>query len=264
MTVEAVGEDAEGAEVRARWSLWAEANVGPNTPVAPAAALVRALIAGEGAPTGAFTAAGLIDLDAILSELSAFPLSSRIDQGLPEEPVLFRRLLGKRFDALPPLVRAVHGAETPTRFTGRAIARAGRSLPAQLTRLMLGLPVSGKSEATVDLTPDAHGETWKRQFGAAEFSSRLVATDRLGIFEEQFGPIRFLFDLQPTKTGVIWSLIGWRLLSLPLPLWLGPKVHARADEVDGRYRFRVAVAHSLAGLMFAYRGDLTEAAMSVS
>ena len=109
----------------------------------------------------------------------------------------------------------------------------------------------------MELAPDAAGETWTRQFGAAVFSSRLVSTSQLAVFEEHFGPIRFVFELNTTRTGVKWQLIGWRLLAVPLPFWLAPTVHARADEVSGRYKFQVAVSHPLAGLMFAYRGDLS-------
>ena len=70
------------------------------------------------------------------------------------------------------------------------------------------------------------------------FSSRLVGTRHLGVFEERLGPLYFRFELHPTPTGVVWALIGWGLPGLPLPRALGPKVSARADEANGRYRFR--------------------------
>ena len=55
---------------------------------------------------------------------------------------------------------------------------------------------------------------------------------------------------------MVWTLIGWRLLGLPLPTALGPRVRAAAEDADGRYRFRVVVAHPWLGLLFAYRGRL--------
>jgi Domain of unknown function (DUF4166) len=256
MIVEAEGIDPEGTPARARWALWALANSGPNTPAAPAAALTRGLLDEREARRGAYACAGLMSLDEIVSELKTLPIQCQIGEGQPQSPVLFRRLLGRRFSALPATVRAVHGADAPTTFAGRAVARSGRSLPAQLMRSVLGLPRSGGCAIEVSLIPDSLGETWTRRLGDSQFSSRLVGTPHLSMFEERFGPLRFRFELHPTKTGVIWMMIGWGLLGLPLPRAIGPRVAARADEADGRYRFRVAVCHPWLGLLFACRSDL--------
>jgi hypothetical protein len=257
MIVEAEGLDAENAPARARWSLWALANSGPNTPAAPAAALVRRLLEGEEARRGAQACAGLLSLNEIVAELGGLPIQWRIDEGQPQSAVLFRRLLGRRFSALPASVRAVHGLARPATFCGRAITRSGRGLAARLMRRLLGLPGTGACDVRVGLVPDAGGETWTRRFGGAQFSSRLAGTSRLGVFEQHFGPLRFRFELHPTKTGVVWTMIGWSLVGLPMPDAIGPRVAARADDVDGRYRFRVAVRHPWLGLLFAYRGDLS-------
>ncbi len=256
MVVEAMGEDADGQPIRARWALWAEANTGPYTPPAPAAALVGALIDGRETRRGALTCAGLLDLDDILAELTPFPIHTCCDEGHLDSPVLFRRLLGRRFDLLLPAVRGVHGSAGTAVFAGEALARSGPSPLARLTRFVLGLPRSGRSAVEVRVAPDSSGETWARRFGEAWFASRLVDTGHLGLFEERFGPIRFRFDLQPTPSGVLWRMVGWSVLGLPLPHSLAPRMHARADEVAGRYQFRVVVAHPWVGLLFAYRGKL--------
>jgi hypothetical protein len=256
MIVEAEGIDPEGMSARARWALWALANSGPNTPAAPAAALARRLLEGREARRGAYPCAGFVPLNEIVAELKALPIQCQIDEGQPQSPLLFRRLLGRRFSALPAAVRAVHGVDAPATFSGRAVAKSGRSLPARLMRRALGLPKSGPCAVDVSLLPDALGETWTRRFGDSKFSSRLVSTPHLGVFEEHFGPLRFRFELHPTESGVVWMMIGWGLLALPLPRAIGPRVAARADEADGRYRFRVAVCHPWLGLLFAYRGDL--------
>ena len=256
MIVEAEGLDPQGTPVRARWALWALANSGPNTPAAPAAALVRRLAEDHEARRGAYACAGLLSLDQIVAELTTLPIQCQIDEGHLQSPVLFRRLLGRRFSGLPVAVRDVHGADKPKTFAGRAIARSGPSLPARLMCAVLGLPKTGACAVEVSLVPDARGETWMRRFGDSRFSSRLVGTQDLGVFEEQLGSLRFRFELHPTQTGVIWKMVGWGLLALPLPRAIGPRVAARADEVEERYRFRVAVSHRWIGLLFAYRGDL--------
>ena len=119
------GSTPDGAAIRARWALWAEAGAGPNTPAAPAAALVRALLAGSAPPPGAMASPGLVGLDAILRELDPLPIATRCDESHLGHPALFRRLLGRRFADLPAAVRAVHGGEGEARFSGRAVARAG-------------------------------------------------------------------------------------------------------------------------------------------
>ena len=256
MIVEANGLDAQGHLCRARWALWAEANAGPTTPAAPAAALVRALAEGRLRETGARACVGLIGVDDILHEFAHLPIRTRVDIALPDDPVLFRRLLGPRFDSLPEAVQKLHGTTVARVYSGSARARAGRGRGARILRAILGLPGAGHHVAAVTIAPSAKGETWTRRFGSSAFGSRFTDTDRIGVFEEGFGPLHFAFDLQANATGVQWRLMGWRLGPLPLPFALAPKIKAAADAVGGRYRFSVVVAHPWLGLLFAYRGTL--------
>lgn len=260
MIVEASGLDATGQACRARWALWAEANAGPTTPAAPAAALVRALVGGRLCETGACACVGLLGVDDILRELAHLPIRTRVDVVLPDDPILFRRLLGPRFDALPQAVRSVHGTTRPRVHEGSARARAGRGPGARLLRVLLGLPGTGRHVAEVTIAPSTNDEIWTRRFGSRSFSSRFTDTARIGVFEEGFGPLHFAFDLQAIATGVRWRLMGWRLGPLALPFALAPKIKAAADEVGGCYRFSVVVAHPWLGLLFAYRGTLAPSA----
>lgn len=255
MVVEATGRDGHDRPARARWALWAEAGAGPSTPAAPAAAIIRALLDGRETRRGALVCAGLLHLDVILRELAHLPIRTRIDERLPESPILFERLLGSRWKALPASVRAVHSG-APLPMSGRATARIGTNLPARLLRRLLGLPRSGRHDLSVTLESDADGETWTRRFGSARLSSRLTDAGPLGLFEERFGPVRFAFDLRDVSAGVSWRLCGWRLGGIRLPLALAPHVRAGAEDAGGLYRFRVVVAHRWTGLLFAYRGTL--------
>ncbi|WP_158917424.1 SDR family oxidoreductase [Caulobacter sp. S45] len=258
MIVEAKGRDGDDEPIYARWALCADANAGPNTPVAPIAALIRAMLEGREARRGAMTAAGLLPLEAIVRELDPYPITTIRHESHPSSPALYRRLLGRRFAELPMAVQAVHAGMAPMTFRGDAVARAGSSFSARIMRRVLGLPSSGRSDVEVKIAPDERGETWTRRFGAARFSSRLVQGRELGAFEERFGPLRFGFDLQPSRQGVTWVLSRWGILGLDLPLGLAPLMRARAQEEAGRYRFRVVVAHPWLGLLFAYRGLLAD------
>lgn len=256
MIVEARGRDAEGRACRARWALWAEANAGPTVPTAAAAALARALLAGTVCESGARPCLGLVSLDAILAELTHLPIRTRTDQAWTYDPALFRRLIGRKFDDLPASLRAVHAGAGRRTFRGRAVARIGRNFATRLVAKVLGLPSPGRHDVEVTISADPRGEQWRRSFGASSFSSRLTSTDRLGVFEEHFGPVRFVFELDASRRGVVWRLVGWRVGALPLPRALAPKVRAGAGDAAGRYRFRVVVAHAWLGLLFAYRGVL--------
>ncbi|WP_430913066.1 DUF4166 domain-containing protein [Methylobacterium sp. sgz302541] len=259
MIVSAAGLDGEGRRIEARWSLVAAENAGPNVPAAAAAALVRGLADGRETRVGAMACVGLLDRDAILAELSHLPVRTQADERLADEPALFRRLLGRRFDTLPPTVRAVHGATVPTSRTGQAVARLGAGLAARVAASLLGLPKRGRHSLVVEIVPEAGGESWTRRFGAARFASRLVDTGDLGAFEERVGPLRFRFRPEAAGGQLVWHFSSWSLLGLPLPAWSAPRVRARCEEAGGRYRFVVAVAHPWLGPLFAYRGRLDQA-----
>lgn len=53
------------------------------------------------------------------------PIRSRIDTGYPDSPILFERLLGRRWAMLPASVRAVHGGREAS-ASGRAVALIGK------------------------------------------------------------------------------------------------------------------------------------------
>lgn len=76
MLVEAYGTGADGKPAKASWSLVAEAGDGPNIPVLPAMALIRRLLDGTERHRGAYVCAGLLRLDEIAAEFSAFQITT--------------------------------------------------------------------------------------------------------------------------------------------------------------------------------------------
>ncbi|WP_211341077.1 DUF4166 domain-containing protein [Paracoccus methylarcula] len=219
--------------------------------------MVRALLEGRETRRGAMPCAGILKIDDIMRELASFPIHARTDDSLPDSPILFERLLGRRWRDLPGSVRAVHDG-THLSASGHAVARPGKNIPALLLRRLLGLPRSGHHEASVTLEPVPGGERWTRRFGRSQFSSLLTdaGRNRLGLFEERFGPLRFTFDLRPGPAGVTWIFRNWSLAGLALPGWMAPQIRAGAEDAGKLYRFRVVVAHRWTGLLFAYRGTL--------
>lgn len=257
MVAEAEGLGPDGSPRAARWALWAEAGAGPYTPAAPAAAVLEALASGRIAARGAQACVGLVSVDQIMAQLSHLPIQARLDRSLPQSPSLLRRVLGEAVDDLPEPVRRLHAGLADEAFSGRGRARGSRALPATLLRMMLGLPAPGPyPELEVSIAPRGLSEVWTRRFGRRGFTSRLSATGAPGRFEEAFGPIRFAFDAEAFADGFRWRFTGWRIAGLPLPRALAPRIRATTFARNGGYRFRVAVAHPLAGLVFAYAGRL--------
>ena len=138
------------------------------------------------------------------------------------------------------------------------MSRTGRGLVGKLLKIGINIPSAGAHLVEVAIAPDPRGETWTRRFGSSHFSSRLVSTPSLGVFEERFGLLRFSFQMDLSEVGgVIWRATGWSLASLPLPRSLAPAIRASAWSERDRYRFSVVVAHRWFGLLFGYRGYLT-------
>lgn len=76
MLVEASGAGPDGRPAKASWSLVAEAGDGPNIPVLPALALIRRLLDGTETCRGAHVCAGLLHLEEIAAEFSAFQITT--------------------------------------------------------------------------------------------------------------------------------------------------------------------------------------------
>ena len=257
MVVEAEGRGPDGAPRRARWSLAADAGAGPNVPVAAAAAALRGLMDGRICARGAHACVGLLGVDEILGELAHLPISTEALGVAVDETILFRQVLGDRFDHLPATVRAIHGSRERAVLSGQGRARGDGNPLARIVRAVLGLPSPGiYPDLAVTVAPDMRGEAWTRAFGTGAFTSHLRPGRELGQFEEQFGPLRFTFEAEPTVNGFRWRFVDCSVGPFPLPSWLAPRIRARAFEADGTYRFSVAVVHPMIGLMFAYAGRL--------
>ena len=256
MMVRVDGFDRLGEPAVGCWSLCAEAGVGPVVPTLPAAAVLRAWMNGR-ETSGAHVCAGLVDLEAIGCEAEGLPIRTSLRFSAPRDRSLSRRLLGGAFDDLPEAVRAVHGGLSSKVFKGRAQARGGAGV-AGLARRIAGMPGPGRyDDLEVAIEPRPGGEVWTRRFGDRRFRSRLRdLPNHLGAFEEQIGLLAFRFESTPSARGFGWRFVGWRLGPAPLPRFLAPHISARCFERAGRYRFSVAVAHPLLGLVLAYAGSL--------
>lgn len=246
---------AAGLRLERRWTLIAERGDGPEIPSLAVPLLLAKLAEGALAP-GARDAGGLLsieDFEPSLAGLAAVhALTERV---LP--PPLYARVMGARFAALPPAVRAMHEVLRDGGAAGEAEVRRGRNPIARLIASALGFPKEGAHRLYVAFAEDEGSERWTRDFSGETFSS--ILSERSGRLTERFGFIRFAFDLPSDESGLRMIIRRWWLGPLPLPLVLAPRSEAREWEAEGRFHFDVPIALPLLGPLVHYRGWLEAA-----
>lgn len=175
----------------------------------------------------------------------------------------FQYILGTAFDSLPPPVRALHALDASVCTSGKAKITAAANPAAWLLCLVAGLPKPGPDvPVSVWFHPDdGGGEFWDRRFARRRYASRMKAGqhDDHGLLIEHFGPFNLLFRLVPDSRGLNWSLVGWRLLGLPLPAWSRPTIECSETGCADRYVFDIDVAFPLVGHVVHYQGWLVPA-----
>ena len=168
---------------------------------------------------------------------------------------LYRRLLGSRFDTLPPLVRELHDVTAASIWIGHADVERGRSLPSRMVATLFGLPPAGRAQMLrVAFEPVDGREIWTRTFGKSVFRS--FQYERNGQLRERVGPSTFVFALDVSSEGLALVLKGVSFLGVPLPRFLAPTVRTRESERDRRYHFEVEASLPVLGRIVRYEGWL--------
>jgi hypothetical protein len=238
--------------VERRWTLVARDGDGPEIPVLAAELLAGDILAGRAAP-GARDGWGELTLDRFEPLFAALAIEHDIvSRDLP--PPLYARVMGARFDALPPLVRAVHDVNGEGGAAGEGIVARGTNPIARLLAAIMRMPPPGDYPLHVAFAERGGAETWTRDFGVHVFRSALSASR--GCLVERFGPLRFTFDLPSDGAGLEMVLRRWSVFRMPLPRALAPRIHAREWQEDDRFRFLVEVTFPLIGRIVRYTGWL--------
>jgi hypothetical protein len=229
---------------------------GPNIPVLPALATIKALDAGTLISRGAMPCVGLLSLAALQNEFARFRIVTRTFR---RPRGLFARALGKYFDALPEAIQDAHDVDGTLKLAGRASVEGAAHPLGWLAARLLGFPRAATDIAVgVTMTADADGEIWVRQFGRGRFQSRLSHSGlRTGLIEERFGPVTFRLALTASADGIDMNIVAGRIGCVPLPGWMLPRCFAR-ERVDaqGRFTFDVPMSLPVLGRLVHYRGWL--------
>jgi hypothetical protein len=181
----------------------------------------------------------------------------RQDQPVDVRAPLYRRLLGAAFDTLPEPIRAMHDGTLAAE--GVAEVERGRGFFARLACGIAGMPPAGRDvPVKVSFTARDGREHWRRDFGGRAFASTQEAgrgrSERL--LCERFGPLAIGMALVVEDGRLRLIVRRCSLFGIALPRALAPRADIFEHVQEGRFRFHVAVAHPLTGLIVAYRGWL--------
>jgi len=168
---------------------------------------------------------------------------------------------GPHFSALHPLLQDLH--RQGGQLHGEVLIKLGRGAGAWLGKRLarkLGIPTDlAQRGFTVNIGHAADGLHWDRHFaGGACLYSRFVPVGVWpdGHWLEHTGPLQMRLTVDVVDGGWHWRLLGVKLGSLPLPIWLFPKTRAYKCIENGKYRFSVAFALPLVGDILSYQGLL--------
>lgn len=167
---------------------------------------------------------------------------------------LFPGLLGPRFAGLPPTVRVLHTREGRQHYRGEVEVERGRNALSRLCAWVTRLPPAGRSAIQVDIVADRGREQWTRTVAGHAMRSRLWSGN--GLLCERLGLATFGFRLFAEESTIVWRVVRFRALGVPLPAGWFAGVSAREFERDGRYHFDVTARLPFAGLLVHYQGWL--------
>ena len=171
---------------------------------------------------------------------------------------VFRRVLGDRFDLLPPAIRQMHDLRTTSVASGSSEVVRGSSFLARSIGWIARLPAPGADiPVSVTFTPRNGAERWHRTFGASEFRTTLAACDgRAGYLVERLGPMAFLLEIPTDDQGLRMVLRGMTVFGIPVPRMVWPGIAAAERVEHGLFAFDVSISIPIGGLVIRYCGRL--------
>jgi hypothetical protein len=251
MIVRLFGSQA-ACRIERRWTLIAERGDGPEIPALAVPIMVNRIMSHDIAP-GACAAGNELTLGDFDDVFQALAITHAI-RDIPQEPCLYRRVMGERYDSLPASVRRIHDVLRDGGASGWATVVQGESWIARLVSRVVGFPSAGEHELHVHFTENEGTENWTRRFSGRAFRSSLRERD--GLLVERFGPLSFAFELPSDEAGLTMRMRRWWLGPIPLPNALAPRSEAIEREEHGRFRFDVPIALPGVGLVVHYCGWL--------
>jgi hypothetical protein len=172
---------------------------------------------------------------------------------VPHEP-LYRRVLGKRFDQLHPVLRRFHSTPNAVgvgRFRVRRHPGRFRELLATFSRFP---PTSDATEVLLRVLPAGAGERWVRSFDGVPLVT--LQTVRGGVLIEQAGPTHFGFAIEVLNGGMVFRSTRVWLFGVELPRALAPSLYATVNPTECGWKAAVRMSVPLLGPLLEYEGEV--------
>ncbi|MCW6536674.1 SDR family oxidoreductase [Sphingomonas lycopersici] len=241
-----------GKRVERRWTLLASRGDGPEIPALSVPPLISHILDGL-EPAGARDAGMSLSLSDYQPAFDGLSIRHEVTEHILSPP-LYARVMGTRFEQLPPAVRAMHETLRDGGASGVADVTGSGNLLTGAIASLIGFPRAGTHELHVAFEERDGVETWIRTFSGKRFHSRLSQDGRWLV--ERFGAFRFGFELPSDEHGLAMVMRRWWIGPLRLPLALAPRSLAREWEEDGRFHFDVPIVLPVLGRIVHYRGRL--------
>ena len=173
-------------------------------------------------------------------------------------PSLYRRLLGKAYDSLPPALRDFHDIDRERHFQAVFRITRGRGWLRNFVCWLGGLPPAGESvPMRLRVIPEGESERWVRDFGGIKLVSVQRARD--GLMVESIGALRLGFRLHVESPVLRLELRKVWLLGIRCPLWLAPGGNGVEVGQEGGCAILVRATAPLLGQIVQYEGFVTPA-----
>ena len=259
MFVELRGRGRDGKPLVRSWHLVAEGNVGPNVPVLPANAVIRAWLAGDAPEPGARSAEGALALGDLQPQFDVPGIFTGERTTRPDDDrALFRRYLDSGWKLLPDAIRDLHRARRKYSPAYASVDR-GTSAASRFVGRVFRFPAEGSGiPISVRIESKNGKERWYRDFDGHRFSS----THSLGrrrcerLMCERFGPVKVGMALLPEDGKLRYVTRKWSFLGIPLPGYMLPKGDMYEAEIDARFHFHVEIRLPVIGHLVTYKGWL--------
>lgn len=176
------------------------------------------------------------------------------------EVSLFRSVLGERsYATLPSELQRFHSQRGHVQLHGECDVVGAGSWPARAIARLARLPPAGRCEIAFTLDAQPHEERWTRRFGGHEMASTLRR--RGALIEERLGPFALRMRPFAREGALALELEHVRLLGIPLPRALWPRMSATEHATPARLHFDIVAGMPLVGTLVEYRGWLSVAGL---
>ena len=248
------------------WTLTADAGEGLYVPTLPALAALKMMASGTFEWRGAAPCAGFIPYGAIAAEFGHHKITTQTTEIFTPTP-LFRQLLGRACDALPPAIQQAHEVRGVLVLEGTADAASPDHILGTWIARLFRLPQSGSNmPVRVEMRSEDDGsETWMRIYRGVTMRSNLRDADSATHqVTEVLGPLSIRLQCNASERGLQLRTISARIFGCPLPDFLRARSHANETVgADGQFHFDVPIALPLIGTIVHYKGGLRPAEMSL-